>query len=105
MPRTPAQDTPARRQVRAIDSVSRRLDQLDDNNSQARVISWLQGLVDDGDEETVGAEIKAMREIARQFQTLDRAGRESIRRWVNENYAGPDDADGNPDNGDGPRPL
>lgn len=103
MPRTPAQDTPARRQVRAIDSISRRLDQLDDN-SRARVIGWIQGLVDDGDEETVGAEIKAMREIARQFQTLDRAGRESAVRWVNENYREPD-ADGNPDNGDGPRPL
>jgi hypothetical protein len=98
MPRTPAQDTPARRKLKVIDAVTRQLDPLEPGQVE-RIIDWMDGLVD-GDPESVEAEIRAMRRIAGQFATLDSGGRESAVRWVNENYAKPAN-----ESGDGPIPL
>lgn len=103
MPRTPAQNTPARRRIRVMDSVSRRLDGLD-RESQIRIVDWMDALVD-GDPAAVDAEIKAMKAIAGQFAALDNGERVNAVRWVNENYGTVPADDGNPDNGDGPRPL
>ena len=80
-----------------IDSATRRLDELG-TDSLARVITWLDGLVD-GNAETAEAEIKAMRALAGSFQTIDAAGRDRVVRFLNDHYAAEQPAE------DGPNPL
>lgn len=94
MPRIAAQDTPARRKLRIIDAVTRRLDELPDE-AIGRVLTWIDGLVEG---ETADAELRAMKGIAAQFDGVDPAVRESVVRWLNENYAAKADdqpSDGN----------
>lgn len=83
MPRIAAQDTPARRKLRIIDSVTRRLDELPDD-AVARVLTWIDGLVD-GD--SADDELRTMSAIAKQFDGAEPVVRESVVRWLNENYS------------------
>jgi hypothetical protein len=106
MPRTPAQDTPAQRELKVLNAVSRRLDELT-ADQVGRIIDWMDGLVD-GDPEKVEAEIKAMKAIAGVMQPLDRDGRDSAVRWVNQKYGkqgSMDDRDHRTMAPDGPIPL
>jgi hypothetical protein len=100
MPRTPAQDTPAQRELKVLNAVSRRLDELT-RDQVGRIIDWMDGLID-GDPEKVEAEIKAMRAIAGVMHPLDRHGRDSAVRWVNAKYGKTSEPS---DGGDGPIPL
>lgn len=96
MPRTPARDTPAQRETSVQRTVAAKLDFLADldPDSVARVIDWLDGLVD-GKPDTVTAELSVMRSIAGLFETLGQPGRERIVRWVNDLYGAAPDADAN----------
>lgn len=98
MPRTAAQDTPGRRELKVLDSVTRRLDELG-HESRIRVIDWIDVLID-SESEVAEAELKSMKAIAGQFQGLDAAGRERVVRWLNEHYGKPDQSAE-----DGPIPL
>lgn len=104
MPRVAGQDTPAQREAAVMTQVGRRLDALGATSTDARdrVVTWIDGLVDGTADHS--EEIRTMKAVASQFQGLDPASRERVVRWVNEVY-GATDAQGNTDNGDGPRPL
>lgn len=92
MPRLAARDTPAQRQLNIMSTISRRLDDLEDADVRARVLTWIDSLVDDteGDEgertRKVVEEIRAMKAIAAQFEGVSSDTREVVVRWLIQNY-------------------
>lgn len=83
MPRIKAQDTPAQRKIKIMDTISRRLDDLDDDDARARVLTWLDSTVDQDDS---GKELAAMKAIAGVFEGVDADTREVVVRFLIENY-------------------
>ncbi len=87
MPRTAAQDTPARRELKVIEAAERRLGALA-GQAAARVVDYLELIVDQKGDGEIGDEMKAVRAIATQVVTLDPEGRERVMRWLAEHYGG-----------------
>lgn len=91
MARAAAQDTEPRRRLKVLDSVTRYLDTLP-NGSKARVLDWVDSLVD-GHAETAQGELRAMKGIAGIFSKADNETRQSVMRWLNEHYGDTGSAD------------
>lgn len=85
MPRTAAQDTPARRELRVIEAAERRLGALA-GPAAARVVDYLELIVDQKGDGELGDEMKAVQAIAAQVTTLDAEGRGRVMRWLAEHY-------------------
>lgn len=85
MPRLAARDTEPQRQVKIMDAVSRRLDELRevDPHALARVLTWVDGLID---ETNAAKELHAMKAIADQLVDAPAKTREVVVRWLFENY-------------------
>lgn len=99
MPRPPAKDTSARRELNIMDGITRRLDELDDSKAVARVLTWVDGLVNGSNAE---AELKAMRAIAYRFGRTDTRTRDSVVSWLRNKYG---DNASVPTEEERPRPL
>jgi hypothetical protein len=85
MPRIKPRDTEARHQLKIMDAVSRRMDELHDvsPDAVAHVLTWIDGLVEGN---SANEELKAMKAIAAQFEAASPNTREVVVRWLFENY-------------------